>query len=285
MVDATVLRTNKYFYSTGIDVLYGKNSFLFDMVDVQWHASPPTLLPGDELFRPIPGIPGKGYWDIAFTEAVRLIEFVAPFDQLPGFIYYDHFIRFLHSIGPTNAARLKTLEFRGLVKRHPCRDKYCYNQGEDLLLSVGFYILFINKFCTSVEKIVLRVEEDDLRCNGGPIAVDDIEPATHEEAMLSFLENDIRTIRRLKVLQVVPYNASKDVSYAEPTIAWLKERHARQVRERMDADVPGKLGEPVGTANVHCGFCGEEHVWAECHNLCNFCGGFGHFRKSCPAIT
>ena len=35
MVDATVLRTNKYFYNTGIDVLYGNNSFLFDMVDVQ----------------------------------------------------------------------------------------------------------------------------------------------------------------------------------------------------------------------------------------------------------
>jgi hypothetical protein len=33
-----------------------------------------------------------------------------------------------------------------------------------------------------------------------------------------------------------------------------------------------------------CGFCGEQHIWEECYNLCNFCGGFGHFRKACPDL-
>ena len=79
--------------------------------------------------------------------------------------------------------------------------------------------MFINKFCTSVEKVVLRVEEDDLHCYGGPISVDDIEPATHEEAMLSFLENDLRTISTLKVLEVVLHGVSDDISYADPAIA------------------------------------------------------------------
>jgi len=255
------------------------------MVDTTWHASPPTLLPGDVLFRPPPGMPGRDFWGEMLTETIPLIESAVPFDQFPGYVYYDHFIRFLHSIGPTNAARLKSLEFRGFVVRHPCRDKYCLRKGVDLLASVGFYIPLINKFCTSFEKIVLRVEEDDLHCYGGPIAVDDILPATHEEAMLSFLENDLRTIPTLKVLEVVPYNDNNDISYAEPTFAWLKERHSRQVRQRIDAEAQEKLAESVRAANVHCGFCGEEHVWAECHNLCNFCGGFGHFRKSCPALA
>jgi hypothetical protein len=23
--------------------------------------------------------------------------------------------------------------------------------------------------------------------------------------------------------------------------------------------------------NLKCGFCGEEHIWPECYNLCAFC--------------
>jgi len=75
--------------------------------------------------------------------------------------------------------------------------------------------------------------------------VNDIAPPTHKEAMLPFLENELRTIRTLKVLEIVAINKVPDTSYAEPTIAWLKERHARQIREDREAEAKKKLAGSV----------------------------------------
>jgi hypothetical protein len=69
-LDATILRTNRHFYRTGIDILYGRNSFTFNMVVTAWRASPPTLLPGDLLLRPNPGIPNRDLWAFKMNEAV-----------------------------------------------------------------------------------------------------------------------------------------------------------------------------------------------------------------------
>ncbi|KAN0106129.1 hypothetical protein V8E51_009005 [Hyaloscypha variabilis] len=244
-LDATILRTNRHFYRTGIDILYGRNSFTFNMVVTAWRASPPTLLPGDLLLRPNPGIPNRDHWAIKMNEAVQFIESSVDSHQLPGYIYYDHFLRFLHFIGPKNATRLRTLEFRGFVKRHPCRDKFCAQKGEEFIHSMRFYTLFINKFCRGVEKIILHADEDTFYCYGGPVAVDDIAPPTHKEAMLPFLENELRTIQTLKVLEIVDINKVPDTSYAEPTIAWLKERHARQIREDREAEAKRKFADLV----------------------------------------
>jgi hypothetical protein len=283
LIDATILRTSTHFYRTGIDMLYGKNSFSFDMVDTAWRSSPPTLLPGDVLFRPQPYRPGGDDRGIAVNQAIPLMESQAPSDRLPGYIYYDHFLRFLHFIGPRNAAHLKTLEFSGAVKDHPCTEEHRHPSVEEFLDSMRFYIPFINKFCTGLEKLVLHACHDTFDSwRFAPPPPGDVEPVTHEQVMISFLENEARTISSLKVLEV---SGTPDVSFAEPTIAWFKERTAQRMREAIEEQGKKELADSVRAQNLHCGFCGEGHVWAECHNLCNFCGGFGHFRKSCLVLS
>ena len=97
--------------------------------------------------------------------------------------------------------------------------------------------------------------------------------------MIPLLENEIRTISTLKEFEI---KGSIDLSFAEPTITWLQERNKRRIREALKGEEDKNPAEVVRSADNHCGFCGEGHVWAECHNLCNFCGDYGHFRKSCP---
>ncbi|KAE9370758.1 hypothetical protein N431DRAFT_342854 [Stipitochalara longipes BDJ] len=280
-IDATILRISKRFYSSGINALYG-NHFFFDVMDATLRECPPSLLPGGTVIRPWPyQKPDPDDWTTAINQTLPLIERRAPPEQLPGYIYYDHFLRFLNFIGPQNAARLKNLEFRGAVKRHWCEEKSCSYTVQCLLISMRFYIPFINKFCTGLEKLTLDAEEDSVHCRRW-LTPEDISPATHEEAMVSFLENELRTISSLKELQIL---GSEDVSFVEPTITWLKDRTARQTRAALDQEAKRRLAESIRAQNLHCGFCGGEHVWAERHNLCNFCGGFGHFRKSCPALA
>jgi hypothetical protein len=279
-IDATVLRTSEYFHNTGINFLYGKNAFCFSMMKTEWQNCHPSLFrPGGPEVQPWPNNrPDLDRWSTEIQSAILLVEYSTPPEQLPGYIYYDQFLRFLRFVGPKNAARIKKLEFTGLVRRHSCED--CLRVEEDLLSSMRFYMPFINKFCTGLEKLVLHTQRGILHALVPP---PDIDPATHEETMLSFLENEARAISSLRVLEVVSTDNS-DVTFADPAIAWFKARAASRIREEMVEEEEKRLTDGIRANNIHCGFCAGEHVWAECWNLCNFCGDFGHFRKMCPDL-
>jgi hypothetical protein len=122
-IDATILCTSKSLYALGINILYGKNTFSFNMLDTAWRESPPTLFPRDQLHLPHPGKPNPFNWAVEINNAIPLIERCVRPENLPGYAYYDHFLRFLHFIGSKNAARIKTLEFSGTVNRHRCSEK------------------------------------------------------------------------------------------------------------------------------------------------------------------
>ncbi len=72
--------------------------------------------------------------------------------------------------------------------------------------------------------------------------------------MLLLLENEIRTIPSLKVVEI---SGSTDVSFAESTITWLRERNVRRIREALDEEAKKKVAEAVRAHNIRCGFCGE----------------------------
>lgn len=204
------------------------------------------------------------------------LEGRASIECLPGYAYYDHFLRFIHVIGPENAARIKNLNFSGTVIRHRCNEKQRAGKAnyDDLLKSMRFYIPFIIEFCKDLEKLVINAAEDTTHEDTWTI-----EPTTHEDAILGFLENDLRNIPTLKVLEV------PGSSFAEPAIAWFKERAARRMREATEECEKKKLTDLAASLKAHGRYCGEGHIWAECHNLCNFCGGFGHFRKDCQKFS
>jgi len=60
---------------------------------------------------------------------------------------------------------------------------------------------------------------------------------------------------------------------------WFRERTVRRAHKKLVADLAEHQAALVRQSKVHCGFCGEGHIWAECYNLCNFCGGFGHLGR------
>ncbi|KAF4633911.1 hypothetical protein G7Y89_g4205 [Cudoniella acicularis] len=58
--------------------------------------------------------------------------------KLRGWAYYDPFLRFLYTIGPANAAMLKSLIFSGTVKLHTCDEDHCKRCDLDLVPSLVY---------------------------------------------------------------------------------------------------------------------------------------------------
>lgn len=97
--------------------------------------------------------------------------------------------------------------------------------------------------------------------------------------------------------------------YTEEAIAWFETRTKERERTRSILDgmrnkarmVPERAvslrEELSGTEDgverariiealsVQCEFCAEKHSTWECWNLCNFCGGFGHWHDSCGVLA
>ena len=74
IIDATVLRVCSHFRVTGVDILYGKNQFFFNMVDRSQKESPPSLLRDGVVFQPWAGKFGQDGTSVAAVDAIPLIE-------------------------------------------------------------------------------------------------------------------------------------------------------------------------------------------------------------------
>lgn len=72
--------------------------------------------------------------------------------MLEGFLYYDPFLRYLHTTGPIHASKLKNLEFEGVIRLYQCEEGDC---AVDVCLMQALYVYvnFIAQFCTAVEKV------------------------------------------------------------------------------------------------------------------------------------
>ena len=302
-IDATCLRACKTFNAVGSELLYGKNEFHFEMVNTSFYASPPSLLHPEQerKWRPDPCKPTSNK-NRRIKQGIKKIQESVKITHLPGWIYYDHFLRFLWTIGPTNASMIKSLQFDGMVKLHRCSEDYCYVDGcrDGLIQSLGIYIPFIIALCPNLERITIYAQEDtDFKSH--PQYLRGEGPMNRDEALGPFLEENMRKIPGLKNLEVFDALESMEpLTCAEPVRTWLKDRTKQRAKEaleerisiqrtKMDRTVeaqnlPDQQGreDPSETTELQqvqtCDFCGEDHVWAVCHNLCG-CGNFGHLRK------
>jgi hypothetical protein len=75
----------------------------------------------------------------------------APITELQGWAYHNVFLRFLHTIGPRNAADLKTLKSNGTVKLHRCGTDICIKCPDELIYSLELYFPIIKDLCKNVE--------------------------------------------------------------------------------------------------------------------------------------
>ena len=263
------------------------------MNNTTYKGSPFTLIGTNIPFRPSPekSRPGWGDWDAEIAEGICQIQLRRPVEMLLGWVYFDPFLRFLHTIGK-NAALLKHLTFEGVVKIHCCTASKCSKCDDDLVLSLRLYIPFIIKFCTGLERLTLKFKYDKIR-EEDPRDPDDPRPKTAEEALKPVLENELREFPTLTHLEVVTtkcilvgdmdfgHYEDRRVDFAIPTINWFRERGNRE----HEAPEQNGIVNPEATGDEDiCDFCGEDHVWAECRHLCGFCGRYGHFRSTCPPL-
>jgi hypothetical protein len=137
-----------------------------------------------------------------------------------------------------------------------------------------------------LEKLTIRAKED-VNYDAVLHPVDEGMPATRENVLKPIFEKELRGIPSLKKLEVVG-NVEwerEGLEFADETIAWLEDRERHRILQELrpeKAEQQDKIAGEVETAEeVKCDFCGKHHLWVECWNLCNFCGGYGHFRDSC----
>lgn len=207
------LRTCKKLYDDGSQLLYSNNIFMFEMTNCKTEFSRTSCFRdgwgtrlklkrvatrAGPLYKPnsknVPDIEG-----ILEAIASRTLA-----EELPDYVYFDPFLRFLYAIGPKNAALIKTLKFDGLVKLHKCSIGRCKICSEDMVSSIGLYVPFIRKFCTSVENLILVVNKDPHAAatskKGKTMAL--ILKEKHEEALALLLEA-VKGITSLKDLVVL----------------------------------------------------------------------------------
>lgn len=252
------------------------------MVNNHAHESPPSTYDGTHVHRPSPEKPQYdtlelGYDDPIFDKAVNAVGTQLRETRLPGWVYYDPFLRFLHSVGPRNAALIRSLSFSGVAQIHHYR--------QDLVNSLYMYMPFVKALCPNLRKLIISASEDDRLDAAHPLSNG---PPSAEEALLPFLENELRTLTGLDEL-VVEYHPSEDTDDNSPTWAidtqqWVITQSAERKKQEWLAqkqqieDAKGSKPAP----EIKCEFCAEEHVWPECYRLCPLCGEYGHFRPTCP---
>lgn len=276
-------------------VLYGSNTFYFDMVNDHRKKSPPSLIDngGYHIYHEPNSRKPDNFGSKVLLTAIAQIQQRVPLKDLLGWVYFDHFLRFLYSIGASNAALLRTLRFKGIVKIHRiCDSDHCglWSYGwcdHDLVESLRTYIPFIRKLCTNVERIeIIAVKDDIFDPEDEEQWLPDSAPRNRGDALGPLLNNELRQISSLNELAV--FNIDDKSSLYEPArsaIKFFQDRTKNRDQEKCEIEKMQNKAKHMGNSNTHCSFCGEGHLWAECHNLRNFCGEFGHWRQSCPKLA
>lgn len=262
-IDATCLRACKNFRDIGMQKLYSKNPFYFLMCNGTIHRSQSTLLLDGTTIRPNPAKPRPAS-DPQTLQTIQTgiseIQNQIEYTTLSGWIYYDPFLRFLHTIGPKKLSIIKTLKFSGIVKLQIFGGDRCRSKcADDLIASQEVYIPIINSLLPNLTKVTLYAARDQLTGPGSHITSET--PPTFEDRLLRLLEKEIRTICSLKVLEVLDADGEK-LAFAEPTVMWLKGRAAKRAQERFLANLAEQRAATVRENSLRCGFCGEGHVWA-----------------------
>jgi len=293
-IDASFLRSCSAFYKVGSGILYG-NTFRFHTPFPRWERSPPSMMTRKHLiWRPNPQKPPMNdrRKDEKVQKVITQIRAQVHLLRFSGWAYYDPFLRFLHTIGPANAALLKKIELCGMVRLRPCIG--------DLVHCLHFYIPVIQAVCTGLDELILYAEEDPdvtqqfvLQQDSEQDSDEDEDTASNigrlvtptEAALRPILETELRQVQSLRKLKVFRSAESHDLyEWAIPAMHWFDDRN-KQRKAAMEETQKVSCNSLPNTesTNTLCGFCGEAHPWNKCYNLCSLCGKYGHSQKSCPA--
>lgn len=230
-------------------MLYENNNFSFRTPNIDMHCSPPTLTDEQTIICPPFRRPDDFDDNRAgqIQDGMVMIELQRPEAMLPGWIYYDPFLRFLHEIGTERAATIRHIRFIGTPIRHECglrerRQGGCHRRCNECLAgSLRFYVPFLNKYCTGLETLTIQIIYDTfmstLTVEKGwyPVYIAD-EPTT-EEVMLPVLENELRELSELPRLRsvIIVDNDGTCPDFARPTVKWFADKRQSAMRHLRPA--------------------------------------------------
>ncbi|KAF7934759.1 uncharacterized protein EAE98_002804 [Botrytis deweyae] len=230
-IDATLHRTCKVFHDIGSILLYRHNTFHFGMANESTEKSSPSWI-GKWAYRPEPS--KRGIDKDSISKAIQQLQGKAIVTSIPGWCYYDPFIRFLYHARMRNSTFIKNLQFEGTIKAHQCSRNNCRLQcDDDFITSMKCYIPFINTFCPGLHELTLVVDVDHWGAAPTPAR----RQVDFNEIFSHLLENGIRELKTVRVLRVVAAKPPRDhypkadVSIARDTIQWFKEREIARVQE------------------------------------------------------
>ncbi|KAF7891039.1 uncharacterized protein EAF02_001364 [Botrytis sinoallii] len=177
---------------------------------------------------PDPSLLSLSDWNNEIGKGISQIKDPSSVDRM-SWLYYDPFLRFLHSIGLKNAAFLKTLQFTGIARTytsHLPRDHIAALPSDDIRPILQLYVKFINQLCPGIQQITLNIHPEE-RGDG------------NLEKDLSLLLGDhIRELKTVKTLILRTADSSQSEKYvsmkfplATETMQWFTDRTARRVAE------------------------------------------------------
>ena len=229
-IDASLLRTSRRFYDTGIGLLYGSNGFHFKLTEGRYR--PWTWLLGDSKpCRAKGSLPtALGCFEKQRREnAILQLSTRARLNQLEGWAFNDRFIRFLYIIGPQNAARLKHITFSSPLNFHSCEHMRCRSPCKpNLPILLRHYIAFLSILCLKLEKLTFNVYNDGYAV--GPSNTSPEFDAAIQESLSPILEKELREIKSLKEVELHGDYDPTDKDLVEETNRWLAERETCRIR-------------------------------------------------------
>ncbi|ESZ93316.1 hypothetical protein SBOR_6297 [Sclerotinia borealis F-4128] len=249
-IDATFLRTCKQYLKSGSEILYGKNTFIFNVFPLSGTELLPCWIEG-EMHMPDwerPELSQLYDWPQAIHYVMDQIREGVPLKQLAGWVYHNPFLRFLYVIRPRNAALIKTLYFFFTVKMHDCAlelddEGICKDCPMDPFPEMCMYIQFINELRPGVEKVILDMDAEICRNADGETDWLSKEKE-FEEATTPFLRDQIRELKYVKSLVLrssdtgqayddEPGDSYKYLDYpvAKETIQWFEDRARSWAKE------------------------------------------------------
>lgn len=240
VIDASCLRVCKLIYYLGSEMLYRQNDFTFDLTYFRKYLGPQRITasslmldkqgPRQDLVTRKPILrPGYKSYKIWLQKVKNVIEQVQqPFSirELKGWAHEDHFIRFLYTIRPRNAALIKTLQFWGTVTSHDFHRQKdnCKSCHDSFFRDIFLYIEFINEFCKGVEKIVLNINTNAPWSNSEALSVE-------EKNTLNPLIPHLKKLKTVKTLVLCISDGTKGSEFitmksslAVDTCKWFQDR-------------------------------------------------------------
>lgn len=164
VIDASCLRTCRYFHTTGSKTLYSKNTFSFRTVNDSRAGCPPTLLRNNYVHRPSPRKPYpimESQTHRSLQNGIKDINIAAPLNRQTGWVYYDPFLRFIDSIRATNFVFIRCRRFSGTVLQHRCtRHENGAVCDDDLVASLQVYIPVMIRLLPNIERLTISTHMD-----------------------------------------------------------------------------------------------------------------------------